>query len=145
MKTEENYKVIIADDSHIFINGIKLLFEELPQYEIIDFAYNGDEIVNHPNLGNIDLLLLDVNMPLLDGISAGRQINFQFPYLKMVAITLNSDQVYLEQLIRAGFKGFIDKANITSQLDTVLNQVMNNNFAFPKEILSKLVNKSESS
>ncbi|SMO55140.1 Response regulator receiver domain-containing protein [Saccharicrinis carchari] len=139
MKAEESYKVIIADDSHLFIEGMQLLFEELPQYEIVSIAHNGNAILNHPDLAFIDLLLLDVNMPLLDGISAGRQINFKYPDLKMVAITLNSDQVYLEQLIRSGFKAFIDKAKITTHLSTVLNKVMDNNFVFPQEILSNLI------
>jgi len=127
--------VIIVDDNKAFIEAVNLLFDKMPQFEVICCAYDGAEIVDHPELVNADLLLIDVNMPVLDGIAAGCQINYKRPDLKMVAVTLNCDRVYLEELIRAGFNGFIDKTKIVTSLPQVLSAVMNNKYVFPKDIL----------
>jgi len=135
MKSEDVCKVIIIDDNSEFIEALKLLFHNSIHFEVIDHAYNGQEIVNHPKLRHADLLLMDINMPLLDGISAARQINFHWPKIKMVAITLNCISVNLEVLIRAGFQGLIDKAHVSASLTDVLHAVVANQYAFPKDLL----------
>lgn len=136
MEIRKIQRVIIVDDSRDFIDGLRLLFKYLPQYKVISVAYDGSEIIDNAELGNADLLLLDVNMPILNGIKAAQQINFIYPSLKMIAITLNHDSVYLEELIGAGFKGFVDKANIVNDLADTLQKVCNNQYIFPKQLLN---------
>lgn len=135
MNKSKVYKVILVDDCSEFLEGLQLFFNSLTNYQVIDTVNDGSEIVDHPLLIEADVILMDVNMPKLNGITAGQRVNFQYHNIKMVAITLNKDQVYLEELIRAGFKGFVDKKYIVEELENVLSTVMSNQLAFPKNLL----------
>ncbi|MCU4174074.1 response regulator [Carboxylicivirga sp. N1Y90] len=138
MNKSKVYKVILVDDCSEFLEGLQLFFNSLTNYQVIDTVNDGSEIVNHPLLIEADVILMDVNMPKLNGITAGQRVNFQYHNIKMVAITLNKDRVYLEELIRAGFKGFVDKKYIVEELENVLSTVMSNQLAFPKNLLLSL-------
>jgi DNA-binding NarL/FixJ family response regulator len=135
MKAQEKYKIIIAEDNPEFAKGLKYLLSTYGQYEVLDIVSDGAKIVKHDLLNVTDLILMDVNMPLLNGIEAGKQIDFLFPRIRQIAITFNKDQVFLEELIAAGFRGFVDKQAIFEELEGVLNTVMNNQYAFPKNML----------
>lgn len=127
--------MIIVDDSADFAEGLKHLLTKWPQIKVIDIVHDGTEIVNHSMLWLTDLVLMDVNMPKLNGIEAGKQVNFQHPAIKLIAITLNKEKVFLEELVAAGFKGFVDKQTIVEELEVVLTTVLSNKLAFPKSIL----------
>ena len=64
--------IIIADDHPHFINGLQVLIDNLADYQVIGTAKDGDEAVNHARLREAHLVLLDINMPNLDGITAGK-------------------------------------------------------------------------
>lgn len=67
-------KIIIADDHTLFINGLRLLLKDEPGIEIIDVADNGKELLEIMTIQQPDLVLLDINMPVLNGIDAARII-----------------------------------------------------------------------
>ncbi|MCG8580862.1 MAG: response regulator transcription factor [Bacteroidales bacterium] len=135
MNHEKAVNVIIVDDNMDFAKGLCELLSVWPYYKIIDVLNDGAEIVNHPMLWLTDLVLMDVNMPRLNGIKAGKQVNYHFPNIKMIAITLNKEIVYLKELVAAGFKGFIDKTTIVEDLEDVLMTVHSNKYAFPRNLL----------
>ena len=71
-------------------------------------------------------------MPGLNGIETGRQVNFKYPSKKLIAITMYREELYLNDLISAGFSGYVYKPDITSKLESVINKVMNNEHDFSK-------------
>jgi DNA-binding NarL/FixJ family response regulator len=79
-----------------------------------------------------DLVLLDIEMPELNGIETARRLSHYGLELKLVAITLYHDQIYIQQLVEAGFRGFVNKNKVSEQLDQVINRVMNDELAFPE-------------
>lgn len=130
-----SYKVIIVDDCEAFRQGLKHLLDGIPQFEVISMLTDGQDVHTCKELGLADIVLMDVNMPVLDGIEAGKLINFWYPHIKLVAVTFNSDQVCLEEIIGAGFKGYLLKQSIVETLGNVLTDVMNNVFSFPEELI----------
>jgi DNA-binding NarL/FixJ family response regulator len=104
-------------------------------YNVVGIVKDGTEVVEHPMLWLTDLILMDVNMPGLNGIKAGKQVNFQFPKIKLVAISLNKEKVFLEELVATGFKGFLDKQSLVEDIENVLDKVRSDQYAFPKNIL----------
>ena len=135
MESARDYNVIIVEDNKEFAEGLKHLIDTWSQYKVIDIVYDGTEIINHELLWLTNIVLMDVNMPNLNGIDAGKQVNFHFPDVKMIAITLNKEQVFLEDLVAAGFKGFVDKQLIVEELAQVLQLVTGNKLAFPKDLV----------
>lgn len=136
VNTGKEYRIIIVEDNAEFAKGLKLLIDTWPQFKVIDVVHDGTEIVEHSMLWLTDIILMDVNMPRLNGIMAGKQVNFHFPDIKLVAITLNKEEVFLEEFVAAGFKGFVDKQLIVEELIHVLQKVLSNKYAIPKSIFA---------
>ncbi len=134
MKAQEKYKSLIAEDNPEFAQGLKYLLSIYEQYELLDIVSDGMQLIKHALLNVTNLILMDVNMPLLNGIEAGKQIDFQFPQIKQTAIIFKKVQVFLEELIATGFKGFVDKQTFFEELQGVLITVLNNQYAFPKNM-----------
>lgn len=127
-------KILIADDNDIFIEGLSLLISTNNQFEIIGTCKNGRELINSPLLISADLLLVDIEMPELGGIHAATIINRQFHELPMIAISMFSERVYIQEVLGAGFRGFIHKPDVSKMLFDVIDRVMNNEFAFPNNL-----------
>lgn len=131
MRTSLKSNVIIADDSPEFIEGLKVLFSLSKEYQIIDILKNGEELINSAKLREADILLIDIEMPRMNGLDAARQINYRNPLKPMIAMTMFLDKIFLKEIIEVGFKGFIHKPNVTNNLFNVMDKVMNNQYVFP--------------
>jgi DNA-binding NarL/FixJ family response regulator len=131
---DKPYSVVIADDNPTFVDGLKILLERRPEIDVLACYYSGDELLNDDKYGYADLILLDIEMPGKNGIVTAKRINFNYPQIKIIAITMYQDQVYLQQLIEAGFRGFVNKTEVGEKLLDVIHSVMDNTFVFPENI-----------
>ena len=134
MENLNKINVIIADDSPEFIEGLSLMISKDLNLKILDICNNGLELINSSYLWQANLLLIDIEMPIMNGLDAAMRINYKRPELTMVALTMHKEKVYLYEIISAGFKGFIHKPNVPNQLFEVIHAVMNNRFVFPKDL-----------
>lgn len=130
----EKIKLILVDDNATFLEGLKSLFTDKPEYEIMAIYYSGKELIEGEEFRKADLVLLDIEMPELNGMETARQINFMSPNTKMIAITMYQDMVYLKQLIEVGFKGFVNKTQVGEKLFSTIISVIDNKFLFPKDL-----------
>ena len=133
-KQREQIKIIVADDIPKFIVGIKMFIEDQLNYNVIGEAANGLVLVSHPLLMDADIILIDCEMPVMNGIEAAKRVNYKFPDKKMIAITMYQEKVYLNDLICAGFKGYVYKPDIVEKLGIVIKNVLNNEFDFTNDL-----------
>ena len=126
--------IIIADDSPTFLDGLQLILSRNNQYKVIDVCYNGLELNESEMLGKADLILSDIDMPEYNGIEAAKRINFRYPKLPLIALTMHKENVFLKDIVLAGFKGFLYKPEIAGSLYEVINKVLNNKFSFPEDL-----------
>ena len=135
MRLEEKIKVIIADDNHTFVDALcTWLLEEEDQYEILDTCYNGKELLENSKLGYADVIITDIEMPVMNGIEAAMKINIIYSKLPLIALTMHKDKVYLNEIIGAGFKAFIYKPEIADCITDVISEVLKDNFIFPDDL-----------
>lgn len=126
--------VILVDDNQIFLEGLKSLLERRHDLQVI-YTYNsGTDLLADDKFGYADLILLDIEMPGISGFETAKRINYLYPQIKIIAITMYQDQVYLQQLIEAGFKGFVNKTEVDHSLFAVIDSVLKNTFSFPENI-----------
>ena len=130
----DKIRLILVDDSKLFLKGISFLLSSDDRFEVIASLNSGDDLVSHPKLGLADLILLDIEMPGMNGIEAAKQINFKHPRIFIIAITMYQDKLYLHQLISAGFKGFVSKEKVSEDLIPAIDQVYKNEYVFPSNI-----------
>jgi DNA-binding NarL/FixJ family response regulator len=125
-------QIIVVDDNPTFLEGIRTFLEKEMDYEIMAVFSSGIEFLDNIADFDPDLVLLDIEMPELNGIETARRLNHYGLELKLVAITMYHDQIYIKQLVEAGFRGFVNKNKVSEQLHQVISIVMNDGLAFPE-------------
>jgi len=137
MKNKDTINVIIADDNPLVIEGLILMLSKRKDIRVLDTCKDGLELVSNENLAYAGLLLVDIDMPIMNGIEAAIRVNYKHPLLPMIAITMHKEKVYLEEIVGAGFKGFVHKPEISKNLYDVMRMVLDNKFAYPDNLKTK--------
>ncbi len=131
---KDKLKIIVVDDNKTFRKGIKFYIENMLKHEVINEFDNGESFVNSDSFIIADIILMDIEMPKLDGIEAVKKALWRFSELKIIAITNYKDKAYLTELIGAGFKGCVFKDNIYEELKKAIDSVMNGHIFYPEDI-----------
>ena len=121
----DTIKVILADDHRIFRKGLKSLLSEKKNIEVLAEADNGDEALEAAKKYKPEIVVMDIAMPKMDGIEATRQIRERFPDTEVVVLSMHAKKAYIDQVLKAGAKGYVlkdsDEENLLSAIDTVHN------------------------
>lgn len=128
-------KIILVDDNDPFRYALKNLLVNKFNAEIIGEAQSGAEFNKLTNLHLADVILMDIMMHDIDGISLTKEKLWRNNHLKFIAITMHYDKVYLTTLIETGFRGCVFKSNIFFEIIAAIETVIAGNLYFPKYIL----------
>ena len=115
-------RILIADDHLILLEGVRRLLEA--DYDVVGCAADGRELVASAMELKPDVVLLDIGMPLLNGIEAARQILRTGYKVKVIFLTQQSDKNYVQEAFRAGASGYVLKQSAASELVTALREVL---------------------
>lgn len=102
-------RILLADDHTILRDGIRSLIEDEPDMEVIGEAEDGITVVKLANTLKPDVILMDLAMPLLNGLEATRQIRKNNPQAKILILTMHENEEYIRQVLAAGAMGYILK------------------------------------
>jgi len=118
-------KLIIVDDNREFRENLKFFLEQKLNHQVIAEASSGEEFLafDEKIIREADIILMDIMMNQISGIDATRRITWYHFNLKIIAVTMHIERVFLDQIIEAGFKGFVLKTNIFKTLESTLNDV----------------------
>jgi DNA-binding NarL/FixJ family response regulator len=120
---EDKLKIFIVDDHEFFRNGLKMVINRLKYARVTGEASNGKDFLELLAKDEPDIVLMDIQMPLMNGIEATGRALEEYPDLKVVALTMFDDEEYVQSMIDAGAKGFLLK-NITKEiLDQALQAI----------------------
>jgi len=136
----EQYSIILVDDHKLFREGLKLLLENLDYIENVDEAANGEEFLKLVEKKQPDIVFMDIEMPVMDGITATQQVLELHPGLNIIALSMYGDENYYTPMINAGAKGFILKNSGIQDVETAIHNVISGNNYFSQEILNRLLN-----
>ncbi len=134
MEYQSVYKIILVDDQPIFRQGIKLYLENELGHEVIAEANNGMEFLKLPNIQKADIIIMDIEMPEMNGLEASKIILDQYSNLKIIAITMYQEKAYLKDLLERGIKGFIHKSAAFDNIRDAIDKVYKNQFSFPNNL-----------
>lgn len=109
-------RVLLAEDHTIVRKGLRALLEDAKGIVVIDEAENGHEAVDKSNQHQPDVVLMDISMPLLNGLEATRQIKEKIPNIKVIILTMHADEEYVMQGLRAGADGYLVKQTAPAEL-----------------------------
>src|SRR5689334_3821805 len=116
-------RILLADDHPMFRQGLKMLLER-EGFEVSAEAHDGYEAVRLAAQINPDVAILDIGMPLLNGIDAARQILKQTPNAQVVLLTMYEEEAYVLEALRAGIRGYVLKAQAAADLVGAIREVL---------------------
>jgi two-component system, NarL family, response regulator NreC len=116
-------KVLVADDHTIVRHGIYALLGLMSDIELVGEAVNGKEALEKVKKLMPDIVIMDVAMPVMDGLEATRRICKEFPRTKVIALTQYDDREFVFPVIEAGARGFISKTAASSELASAIRSV----------------------
>lgn len=134
-------KIAIADDHQMFIDGIKALLEDNKRYHVIGEAHHGGEILEVVHQKQPDLLLLDVNMPVMDGLTVLKTLKEAQHPVKVIMLTMHSSADNIQKLLKAGADGYILKNTGKEELTLGIETVMAGKSFFSKEVTEVIMDK----
>ncbi|MCO5233828.1 MAG: response regulator transcription factor [Chitinophagales bacterium] len=109
-------KLFVVDDHPIFIDGILGLLKDTPDFEIMGTANNGQEFLDKIKNNQPDIVLMDINMPIMDGIQATIELKTKFPKVKVIALTMFNDIRFIKEMLEIGAKGYVLKNILKDEL-----------------------------
>ena len=112
----DTIRILLVDDQYLFVESLKLVLTSLaPDFAIVGTAQNGEEAIKTLEAGGIDIVLMDVYMPVMDGVAAMKIISRKFPSVDVIMLTTFEDDDYVTEALAQGAKGYLLK-NIAPQM-----------------------------
>jgi DNA-binding NarL/FixJ family response regulator len=136
----DRVRVLIADDHPLFRDGMRALLGSLPNYEVAGEAANGADAIILAGERQPDIVLMDLQMPQVNGIEATRQIVQASPHIGIVVVTMFEDDDSVFAALRAGARGYVLKGADQAEIVRVLEAVARGEALFGPSIAARLMN-----
>lgn len=136
------YNVIIVDDHLLLSQALATMVNSFTQFHVIEIASNGVNLKEKLDVGNIqpDIILMDVNMPIMNGIETTKWLKENMPEIKFLALSVEDHDDTILKMIKAGAKGYVLKDSEKSILEKALLDVIENDFYHSKQVTEIFLN-----
>jgi len=132
-------RILLADDHTVVRKGLRLLLESQPGFQVVGDAADGREAVALAERHRPDVAVLDVAMPILNGIEAARQIAAKLPHIAIVILSMHSDEGYVLRALKAGARAYLLKDSAEYDLIHAVEAVSESKAFFSPAISKMLV------
>ncbi|HRP70311.1 MAG TPA: response regulator transcription factor [Turneriella sp.] len=142
MKTtqiKKNYRIVLVDDHAILRSGIKMLIESKPGLEVVGELSNGQELVTLMKEMPCDMVILDLNMPVMNGIETLGYLQENYPLVKSIVLTTHKEKPFLKRSLSKGAHGYLLKEETHDDLLSAIHDVRQGKRAISKEMTNLIV------
>ncbi len=131
--------ILIVDDHQIILDGLKSLLEGYKDVSIIEEALNGRDALQKIYEGNIDIVLLDINLPDISGFEVCKEIKNYNKNIKVIALTMHGDTGYLSKMLKMGVDGYLLKNAGREEIITAITTVYAGNQYFSVAVINNML------
>lgn len=131
-------KIILADDHCLVRTGLRRLLDDVDNLSVVAEADNGNDAIAHVKEHNPDIAILDINMPDLNGMKTTEILRRDYPELKIVIISMHSDELFPQRLIKAGANAYLTKDSGIAEIIHAIHEVMASRNYICTEVAQKL-------
>ncbi len=135
-------KVAIADDHKIFRKGVILSLRQYTNIKFILEADNGEDLIQAVTLEQPEVILMDLKMPVKDGIETTKYINKHFPAIKIIILTMYEDERFVGHLMDSGANGYLLKSTDPAEIKKAISDVMRTGFYLNNFVNKVLIKKN---
>ncbi|MDT8446391.1 MAG: response regulator transcription factor [bacterium] len=132
-------KILLADDHKIMRDGMTLLMQREGDLEVVAEADDGEEAVRLAYQTRPDVVLMDINMPGMDGIEATRKILAELPEARVIALTSHTEGKMVQEMFRAGALAFLGKNCSNQEILDAVRSVMTEKYYISEEMTGKVI------
>jgi DNA-binding NarL/FixJ family response regulator len=132
-------KILLVDDHTIMREGLRALIEKDPDAVVVGEASDGAEAVQLTAELQPDLVVMDLTMPVMNGIDATREITRQYPGIRVLALSMESDRYFVVESLKAGASGYLLKDSAFAEITEALHTVARGETFLPQKIATLLV------
>ncbi len=132
-------RLLIVDDHQMLIDGIKALLQDEKKFDIIAEAHNGNQALEIISNTPIDIVLTDINMPEMNGVELAQKIKSFNPEIKILALSMFSEQQTIRDMVDAGVSGYILKNTGRDELVGALNKIATGGIFFGDEVTNEMM------
>jgi len=126
------YKILIADDHILFNEGVKQLLSD--NYDIVAQVFKGNEVLSAIHINKPDLVLLDINLPSINGFDLAKEIKHSFEYLKIIFLSMYEEAKFIEQAKNLLVHGYMLKHSTKKELIDAIENVMSDSIYFDPKL-----------
>lgn len=131
-------QVLIVDDDALIRDSLKMLLELEPDFEVVGLAANGQEAIDLCRHSQPSMVLMDIRMPVMDGVVATKMLKGLFPQVKVVVLTTFRDEEYIKEALKNGAEGYILKSQPADSIIESLRAVAKGNIVLERDVASSL-------
>jgi DNA-binding NarL/FixJ family response regulator len=135
--------VIIVDDHKALRDGLSFMLNSLEIAEVVGQASNGKEFLDILENLKPDIVLMDINMPIIDGVEATKRARQIYPDLKILVLSMHGEEQYYNSMIHAGVMGFILKESGADEIQAAIQSICSGKPYFSQELLLRLLKKKQ--
>jgi DNA-binding NarL/FixJ family response regulator len=141
---DRRIRVLIADDQVLFAEGLRYVFQGIsPEIEVIGICTDGEKTLAFTERDQPDVILMDVRMPLMDGVEATKLIHRKYPQVRIVMLTTFDDDEYVHFAVKYGAAGYLLKSIRPQDLVHSIQAVMGGAVLFAKGVTEKITRTSQ--
>lgn len=113
-------KIIIADDHRLFLDGLVAILTQIENVTIVATANNGEQVIQLLQKHHCDIVVMDINMPVADGLSTAQRISLEYSTVKVILVSMNVNPEYVKDALRAGVSAYILKDSSKEELQKAI-------------------------
>jgi len=117
-------RLLIADDHQVLLDGFNSIFDPIDDITVVATALNGKEVLNLVSESEIDVILLDINMPVLNGVETCKKLSKKHPHVKVIALSMYDQQSYFKRMMQYGAKGYLIKNDSAETIEKAIRMVV---------------------
>lgn len=139
MHYKPDIRIAVAEDHELFRDGLIARLRKEENFKVVVDVENGKELLHFLESNPVDIVLMDINMPVMDGIQATRKIALDYPEVKVIALTMYDHDAVIIDMLYAGASGYLLKNTGIDEMLDVIYRVFDGNRAYARSIYHRIV------
>jgi len=130
----QKIRLLVADDHRVLLDGLVSLLKDEPNFEVGATAHDGQQVMELLSQAAYDICLLDISMPVFDGIETARQVIKKYPSTKVIILTTHDEEQIIAEMLYIGVSGYLLKSSTRQELVDAINRVMKGKLYFSETV-----------